>query len=133
MFSKFRLMSAIALLVAVLCFVLAPVVALADNYQRLVITGTTSGSSSNTAAFYNAKLLSVRAQNLAGASCTNTITLTQVTADGGLTNTVAAFTTPTNGTSDVSSSGFVQVRNDQLKVTATSNFVVEVTLDARDR
>jgi hypothetical protein len=121
------------LLLATLCFILAPVVARADSYQRLVITGTTSGSTSNTATFYNAKVLSVRAQNLAGVGCTNAIVVTQVTADNALTNTVASFTTTTNGASDVSASGFVQVRNDQLKVAATSNFVVEVTLDARDR
>jgi hypothetical protein len=133
MFSKFRLMSALALLVAVLCFILAPVVARADNYQRLVITGTTSGSTSNTATFYNAKVLSVRAQNLAGASCTNTIAITQVTADASLTNTVASFTTATSAAADVSTNIFVLLKSDRVVVSATSNFVVEAVLDARDR
>ncbi len=127
----FRRLITMALVCAIM--MIASIFALADEYARVVISGTTTGVSTNSALFYNAKLLAVRAQNRAGLSCTNVITLYQITADSALTNTVAAITTDTTGFKDVSTNGFVQLRNDMLSVTASSNFVVEVTLDNRSR
>jgi type II secretory pathway pseudopilin PulG len=104
----------------------------AAEYQRLILTGQTSAAYTNTQVLYNAKLLSIRAVNRAGAACTNTIAISQVTADY-LTNSVAAFTTPTSGSADLANSNLYQLRNDVLGVSATSNFLVEVILDNRGR
>ena len=104
----------------------------AGEYQRIKLSGVTAASTTNTAAFYNAKILAVRATNLAGATVTNTMVLTQVTSDG-LTNTIASITSTSSGASDVSSNSYVQLRNDVLTATASSNFVYEVVLDNNSR
>lgn len=118
--------------VAIVAFIAASI-ASADQYTRTKITGTVSATVTNNADFFNAKILAVRAYNMAGAACTNTITVSQVTADGAITNTIQAFTTATSGSADVSTNGLIQLKGDLLKVAASSNFLVEVVLDDRSR
>lgn len=134
--SLFRF-SLVALVIAVLICFLAPVLARADEYQRVVFTSGTGGAVTNTAAFYNAKLLSVRAKTITPVvTHTNTITLTTVSDDGVLTNTCAVFTTTsstTSGAADLSSSNLYLLRGDVLVRSSSSNTLVEVVLDNRSR
>lgn len=120
------------LAVAIVAFVAASV-AMADQFTRTKIAGTVSATVTNNADFFNAKILAVRAYNMAGAAVTNTITVSQVTADGAITNTIATFTTATSGSADVSTNGLIQLKGDMIKVAASSNFLVEVVLDDRSR
>jgi hypothetical protein len=109
----------------------APV--MAAEYERIVLSGALSATSSNTAAFYNAQILGVRMQNSLGVGITNTWSLTQVSANGQLTNTIASGTTTTNVAYDVEAGQFIQLRNDRYVAAGTSNFVIEVILDNRSR
>lgn len=127
----FRKSSMVLAALVALAMVMVDVVR-ADEFQRVVLTGAITASSSNTAAFYNAKVLAVRATSLTGTNV-NTMVLTQVTADGVVTNTIQSIATATSGSADVSTNGYIQLRNDQLKVSATTNFLVEVILDNRSR
>lgn len=106
--------------------------AVAAEYSRITMSGVTSASSSNSAAFYNAKIMGIRVRNTAGAAVTNTITVSQITTEG-QTNAIAALTTDTTASTNVEDRAFVQLRNDVLAVSATSNFTAEVTLDNRSR
>ena len=128
MFSKLNLFVIVASIL-----VIFGMLARADEYQRVIITGTTAGSYTNTATFYNAKILAVRAWNLAGAGCTNAIVVKQVDSTGVITNTFPTITTTTSGSVDVSTNFYTQFKNDILSVSATSNFLAEVILVTRCR
>jgi hypothetical protein len=107
--------------------------AAAAEFERVIITGTTAGTYSNATPFYNAQVQGVRVVNLAGASVTNTIVVSQVVASGALTNQMASLATPTSAFQDVTTNRYVQLATDVFRVAATSNFLVEITLDNRGR
>jgi hypothetical protein len=127
-----KLISATLAVVIVASVSIAPK-AKADEYQRVILSGTTSAAYTNSAAFYNAKILSIRAQNMAGAACTNAMVFSQVDSTGALTNSLTTITSATSGSADLSTNGYVQLKGDVLKVSATSNFLAEVVLDNRSR
>lgn len=128
-----RIVAVIALLV---CFFL-PLTLQADEYQRIVFSSGTGGSVSNTATFYNAKVLLVRGTTTTPvATHTNTITLKLCSSDGIVTNTAFSATTTSTTSSqwvDVSTNGYYVFPNDVLARTSSSNSLVEVILDSRSR
>jgi hypothetical protein len=127
-----KLISATLAVVIVASVNIAPK-AKADEYQRVILSGTTSAAYTNSASFYNAKILAVRAQNLAGAACTNAIVFSQVDSTGVLTNTLTTITTATSGATDLSTNGYVQLKGDVFRISATSNFLAEIVFDNRSR
>jgi len=119
----------VAAIVMLLCFVAT---VKADEYQRVVFMNAKAGSFTNTAAFYNAKLLMVRAKNVV-ASKTNTVTFTQITSDH-FTNSLASVTSTTAvAQKNVETNDFVILRNDVVSYSATTNANVEFILDNRSR
>ena len=132
----FSLVELLVMIVLLAAFVLALPVQ-ADEYQRIVFSSGTSGSVSNTAAFYNAKVVSVRGTTITPvATHTNTITLSLLSADGVVTNTPFSVTTTSSASSrwvDCSTNGYYVFPNDVLSRTSTSNSMIEVILDSRSR
>lgn len=126
--------SKVAALLCMALFVLAvfSAPARAEQWERIVFSNTKAAAVTNTAAFYNAQVLAVRAWNLASSDVTNAITLRQVTPEG-ITNQIAAFSITTIGQAIVSTSNLMLLRNDVLALTASTNATAEVIIDNRSR
>ena len=118
----------------------APATCQAASYDRVVVANTQGATLTNALPFYNAKILAVRAVNLVPTTgsgtntvaVTNTITVSEVTADG-MTNSLASFSTTSNTSTNLETYDFLWLKGDKLIVTATTNATVEVVADNRGR
>jgi hypothetical protein len=124
--------AAVLMFCIMLVALLVPRSARADEFNRVVFQNVVTAGTTNNTPFYNAKILAVRSINLV-ADKTNVVTLTQVTSEG-ITNTISALTSTTSVVeSNVVDHGWLLLKGDALKVSATTNATTEVTLDNRSR